>query len=291
MTRRRTATVAIPVYNGESHVEISVRSVLEQTATPTVLAFDNCSTDATADILRGLLPPESVRVNERNVGAVGNFNRAVAESQTPYFAWLGADDRMLPRFVEVTAKALDDDPTVDACLTAVRFIDPEGRPTGRVQRDPELASGDPRVRLRSYLRRPRWTEVYRLYRRDALAASPRFRDAYGADVLLVWWFLLRGRLAVVDEELLEYRLYPVKTADDTAAGLNPDAPRRRWLMTSLWRALWRDTAHPDVPRATRRAARRELLLCLLHRDWQRHIAWDYYLVATDLLRRVRSRLR
>ena len=87
---------------------------------------------------------------------------------------------------------------------------------GSVQRDPELSSADPRTRLRSYLRRPRWTEVYCLYRRDVLLESPRFRDDYGADVLLIWWFLLRKPLAVVDEELLEYRLYPVKTADGTA---------------------------------------------------------------------------
>ena len=115
-------------------------------------------------------------------------------------------------------------------------------PTGEllgVQRDPDLAAADARTRLRSFLNRPRWTEVYCLYRRDALLASPGFQPEYGADVLLTWWFLLRSPLVVLDEPLVEYRTYPVKTADATAESLNPAATRRRWLMTRLWLSLWR----------------------------------------------------
>lgn len=287
----RTTTVAIPVYNGEPFVDEAVSSVLDQTEAPTrVLVLDNCSTDRTREVVRSLLPAGGLLEAERNVGAVANFNRAVAESDSTYFAWLGADDRLLPRFVEVTAAILDADPAVDACLPAVRFIDRAGRPTGHVQRDPELASADVRTRLRSYLRRPRWTEVYCLYRREALAASPRFRDEYGPDVLLVWWFLLRGPLGVVDEELLEYRINPVKVADDVAADLYPDRPRGRWLMCSLWRSLWRDTSHPELPRQVRRTARTELVTCLLHRAWLKHLAWDCYVAAGDL-KRWRPRLR
>ena len=96
-----------------------------------------------------------------------------------------------------------------------------------VQRDPELASADARTRLRSFLNRPRWTEVYCLYRRDVLLTSPMFQPEYGADVLLTWWFLLRAPLVVIDEPLVEYRTYPVKSADATAESLNPTATRRQ----------------------------------------------------------------
>lgn len=292
----RTTTVAIPVYNGEPFVDEAVSSVLDQTEAPTrVLVLDNCSTDRTREVVRSLLPAGGLLEAERNVGAVANFNRAVAESDSTYFAWLGADDRLLPRFVEVTAAILDADPAVDACLPAVRFIDRAGRPTGHVQRDPELASADVRTRLRSYLRRPRWTEVYCLYRRDLLLASPRFQPEYGADVLLTWWFLLRAPLVVIDEPLVEYRTYPVKSADATAEGLNPTPVRRRWLMTTLWRSLWRQAGEAGVDAGVRRIARRELVRCLWHRQWVKHLVWDVYLVAGDvvpanLVHRLRHRL-
>ena len=55
-------------------------------------------------------------------------------------------------------------------------------------------------------------------------------------------------------------------------------------MTTLWRNLWRETNAADVAPEVRRAARFELVLCLLHRNWIQHIVWDYYLVAGDLVR-------
>ena len=127
--------------------------------------------------------PGAVRTAESNLGAVANFNRAVEEASGEYFAWLAADDMLAPAFLERALPALEAAPTAPACLTAIRFVDVDGRPQGE-QRDPELSSADARVRLRSLLRRPRWTEVYSLYRRSALLASPRFRDAWGADVIL-----------------------------------------------------------------------------------------------------------
>jgi glycosyltransferase involved in cell wall biosynthesis len=285
-----SVSVAIPVYNGEPYVGEAIASVQGQTRAPEeLLVLDNCSTDRTAEIAAAALGPAAVRTNEVNLGAVANFNRAVDEATGTWFAWLGADDRLAPRFVERCLEAVRAVPDAVACLPAIQFIDPDGEHLG-VQRDPDLASADARARLRSFLNRPRWTEVYCLYRREALLASPGFQPEYGADVLLTWWFLLRSPLVVLDEPLVEYRTYPVKTADATAESLNPAATRRRWLMTHLWLSLWRQSAGDGVDRRVTRTARRELVRCLWHRQWLKHIAWDYYLVAGDLVRGPRRRL-
>ena len=220
-----TVSIAIPVFNGERYLRESLASALAQTRpADEVLVMDNASTDQTREIAESMLPG-AVRTAETNLGAVANFNRAVEEASGEYFAWLAADDLLAPAFLERALPALEAVPTAPACLTAIRFVDVDGRPQGE-QRDPELSSADAGVRLRSLLRRPRWTEVYCLYRRSALLASPRFRDAWGADVILTWWFLLRGPLLVLDEPLLDYRVYPVKTVDMTAASLNPGAARQ-----------------------------------------------------------------
>ncbi|MEO5852616.1 MAG: glycosyltransferase family 2 protein [Nocardioides sp.] len=280
-------TIAIPVYNGETYLREALASVADQTMpADEVLVFDNASTDRTRAIAAEVIPDSAIRTNETNRGAAANFNRAVAGSTGTYFAWLGADDRLAPEFIERCSLALDVAPEAGACLTAIQFIDPRGQPQG-LQSDSALASRDARVRLRSFLRRPRWTEVYCLYRREALLASPRFTNQYGADVLLTWWFLLRDPLLVLEEPLLEYRVYPVKTAEGTARSLNPEARRPRWLMTSLWGALWRETKSGGVDARVARAARSELRRCLVHRHWLHHIAWDFYLIAGDLLGAIR----
>jgi glycosyltransferase involved in cell wall biosynthesis len=279
-------TIAIPVYNGERYLAESVRSALEQTVQPReVLVFDNCSTDRSADIARSLLSQGSVHVAARNAGAVANFNRCVNEAQGSYFLWLAADDRLHPRHLELCLEQLERHPSAPACLPGVRFIDLDGQP-GRTQSDPALAAPEPRPRLRSFLRRGRWNESYCLYRRDALLRSPGFTLRYGTDVLLTWWFLLRGSLAVVDAPLLEYREYPTKTVDEMATSLGLDTGSANWRKASLWGQLWKETGVADVSDRSRTIARQELLLSLFGGDWRRHLGEDVRLV----LRQQRSRL-
>jgi glycosyltransferase involved in cell wall biosynthesis len=274
-------SVAIPVYNGERYLAEALTSALGQTHRPSeTLVFDNCSTDATREVAETLIPAADVRVSAVNLGAVANFNRAVTESRGTYFAWLAADDRLAPEFLERCLRALEDAPEAAACLPGIRFIDPDGCPQ-EVRHDALLADSRPSVRLRAFLRRPRWTEAYCLYRRDALLASPMLRDEYGTDVLLTWWFLLRGPLAVVTDPLLDYRVYPQKTVAEMAATLNPQAHHEHWRKARIWRALWRATSAPDVPRPTRRAARRELVSGLCHRDWVGHLYEDVRLQAVS----------
>lgn len=284
-----TSTIAIPVYNGERYLVEAIDSAIDQTVAPTeLLVFDNASTDATARLAEQRLGPGSVRAAPRNRGAAWNFSRAVRESSGVYFAWLAADDRLDSRFLERTVAALDASPSRAACLSGVEFIDLAGRPIG-VQRDEALADSRAGVRLRAFLRRNRWTEVYCLYRRDALLRSPMFRGVFADDVILTWWFLLRGPFVVLDEPLLQYRVDPTRTNEDMAQSLGPGMPNVHWRKLRMWRALWRETAVVDVDAQTRRAARRELLLALGSRTWLEHNAMDLRHALSDAPRRIRKR--
>jgi hypothetical protein len=109
-----------------------------------------------------------------------------------------------------------------------------------------------------------------------------FVDAWGADVLLTWWFLLRGPLLILDEPLYEYRTFPTKIAAEVAAGLNPSAKRQHWRMTRLWLDLRRATFEPDVQRQVGKLARRELLTAIADRHWAKHLVWDGWMFAQSL---------
>lgn len=287
-------SVAIPVYNGAAYLREAIESVLAQSEPAgEVRLFDNCSTDPTVEVALELLPPHAVVRRPVNLGAVENFNDS-ARSSSPsarYFAWLAADDRWHPQFLARCRELLEQNPARPACLTGIRFIDVDGNPVGS-QTDAALGSPDPRQRLRSFLRRGRWTEFYCLYDRDALLASPMMVRDYGSDVLLTWWLLLRSPLAVTTELLLDYRVYPDKSVDEMATALDPRAPALQWRKLRMWSTLWRISGEPGLDAATRRLARRELVFALAHPTWMNHLAEDVLLrwpVIGRAMRRIRHR--
>ena len=197
-----TVSVAIPVYNGERYVGEAIASVQGQTRAPDeCLVLDNCSTDRTVEIAEAALGPAAVRTSEVNLGRGRQLQPRRRRGHRQWFAWLGADDRLAPR----VHRAVHRGRARRARRRRVPARDPVHRPRRRrssaSSATPSSPAADARTRLRSFLNRPRWTEVYCLYRRDALLASPGFQPEYGADVLLTWWFLLRSPLVVLDEPL------------------------------------------------------------------------------------------
>lgn len=289
-----TVSVVIPVFNGAEYLGEAIESVLEQSQPPAeVLVFDNASTDSSRQVALNLLPPAAVRTFEENAGAVVNFNRSAAAASGEFVLWLAADDRLAPRHLELCSDALAADPTSPACLPGIRFIDVDGEQL-RLHTDTALGSHDAATRLRSLLRRPRWTEFYCLYRREALLASPMVMPDFGADVLLTWWFLLRGPLTVIDEPLLEYRVYPSKSMVEMASSLGSGVKVEHWRKIRLWRRLRDMTYDPEIDARTARVARRELATSLGHHTWLGHLTEDLmyrWAPATAVLRPVAARVR
>jgi glycosyltransferase involved in cell wall biosynthesis len=269
-------TIALPTYNAEQHLAQALESVLNQTRTVSqVHAFDNASTDRTRKVASGLLPASHVHSSPENIGAAANFNRSVEAASTEYFAWLAADDELEPSFAERCVRLLEASPEAALCFPGVSFIDVEGQTT-RTQIDLALASSSTRERLRSYVGRRRWTEVYAVYRTRELQRSPGFAPGFAPDVRLVWWFLLRGPATASSTPLLRYREEYVKTPHEMAASLAPrGAPTsENGRKVRMWRDLWRETDDPDVSPRVRRIARQELLRCLVFPNAWRHLLED-----------------
>lgn len=289
-----TISIGIPVYNEVRYIEEAIRSVLDQRRpADEVLVFDNASTDGTDDVAAALLPQGSIRRAEINVGAVENFNRAVREASGEYFAWLAADDAFRPDYLARTAEMLDMHPEVDAAFSYVEYFDNDGHVLYH-DRAHGLNEPSARRRIRSYLRRVRWCEVYSLYRREALLDSPMFAPAYGGDVLLGWWFVLRGTIRVIEEPLLRKRVDDRDRSDAAMIkALGAKAGRRtRGNRAGLWRALWRESARPGIPADVTRIARRELLLAAVGRHWLQSFAADHVSIgAQTRMKSVIERLR
>lgn len=87
-------SICIPVFNCHEHIAEAVDSVLQQSFTDfELIIVDNCSDDGTYEILSGY---KDCRIrllrNETNIGACGNWNRALKEASGRYIKILCADD-------------------------------------------------------------------------------------------------------------------------------------------------------------------------------------------------------
>ena len=89
-------TIGIPVYNVANNVERCIRSAMKSATDGChLLVIDNCSTDNTAEIARGLLkdvPGARVVVNEKNIGRTANWNRCLELCETKYLRFAMAND-------------------------------------------------------------------------------------------------------------------------------------------------------------------------------------------------------
>src|SRR5215831_12267429 len=100
----------IPVFNGEKFIGATLESVAKQTMRPDrVIVIDNCSTDATEQIVTRFQPIKCEWIrNPTNLGLFGNCNRALEFApQAKYIHLLCADDLVTPKFYEVLTRELE----------------------------------------------------------------------------------------------------------------------------------------------------------------------------------------
>jgi glycosyltransferase involved in cell wall biosynthesis len=100
-----TITVAICTHNRATYLRLALQSLLEQTAPQhrfDILVVDNASTDGTpAEVERARRARGDIRcVREDRLGLSHARNRAIAETRTPYIAYLDDDAIAAPRWVE-----------------------------------------------------------------------------------------------------------------------------------------------------------------------------------------------
>lgn len=118
-------TIVIPTWNALQHLPGCLDSIREQVGPSLgkgvqVLVRDADSSDGTRDYLSALEMPGLRSVSQADKGIYDAMNTAVAEADSAWVFFLGADDRLLPGFGEALTR-LEHDDTVyygDVVLTS-----------------------------------------------------------------------------------------------------------------------------------------------------------------------------
>jgi glycosyltransferase involved in cell wall biosynthesis len=222
------------VYNGERYLARAIDSLLGQDFHDFELVIsDNASTDETEVICRDYAsrdPRIRYHRNERNIGAVGNFNRTLELSSGEYFRWAAHDDWCAPEFLSRCVEVLDDDPSTVLCFTAMAVADAEGR-VFRVQREhlDGAASPQPRVRFHTVL----WSlvdctsPVFGLMRARTLRQNRlRLPNAPELDRILIGEISLFGRIKQLPEVLFFHHGPPGHPQRDQWTWMDPENRKR-----------------------------------------------------------------
>jgi glycosyltransferase involved in cell wall biosynthesis len=203
-------SILIPVYNGAKYLGAAIQSVLDQSCPDfELLVLDNASTDATPAVIASFDDPRLRPFrNETNLGFLGNVEKGRLHSRGELLVDIGCDD-IWER--DMLARALafwDSHPGLSFLHTGATWIDPDGRPIGRIDaRWPSVMPGT-----------QAFVEVFRhgfcfsgMFMRRSLLNDLGPIDRAWNEMLDLWWFLnlcLGGNMGYIHDPLVRFRLHP-----------------------------------------------------------------------------------
>ncbi len=213
-------SIVLPVYNGAAYLELALQSVLAQSFTDfELICVDDCSTDATPDILADYAardPRITVIRNTTNLKLPASLNHGFRHARGSWFTWTSDDNmlrpNMLSRLMEIAQKNTGYDIFhADFCL-----IDADGNPGNRVTVDPaeELVFGNA-------------IGACFLYRRDVDAAIGGYdENLFGVEDYDFWLRASRQfRFYQVHEDLYCYRRHDASLTSARASAIHAMAAK------------------------------------------------------------------
>lgn len=192
-------SIGVPVFNGQNKIAQALNSILNQTySNILVLISDNASTDNTRQICERICS-EDERVSyvrqPVNLGPTANFNAVLDLARGDYFMWLGHDDWLSERYIEVCVETLEENSDISlACGEAFYYQDGDEPHRGVVM---QLPQESPRERVAAYYSLVAENGTfYGLMRREQLA-NRRIRNIMGGDWLVVASMAFLGKIVTL----------------------------------------------------------------------------------------------
>ncbi|MBL8266076.1 glycosyltransferase family 2 protein [Steroidobacter sp.] len=130
-----TITVIVPTYNCGRFIAESIQSILAQTLQPEeIIVVDDGSTDDTEQVVGTFTDPRIRYIRQQNAGVSVARNTGLSAARGEYIAFLDADDRWRPTFLEKLHGVVShDSKLVCAFANFIRFEQDTGKVMPRDQ--------------------------------------------------------------------------------------------------------------------------------------------------------------
>lgn len=211
-------SVALCTYNGERFLEKQLTSLTVQSRVPSELVVcDDGSSDNTLSIIERFArtAPYPVRVhrNQDNLGSTKNFEQAIRLCTGSLIALCDQDDIWLPGKLMSLSSLLSRCPSAVAAFSDADLIDSNDDRLGRRLSD---VYGMPSVQdeciprqelVRALIHRPFISGATLMIRAAAREFCLPMSNLWVHDAWMSWMFALYGKLAVVNEPLVLYRIH------------------------------------------------------------------------------------
>ncbi len=219
----------MPVYNGADYIHEAITSHLEQDFGDFELVVsDNCSTDATPDIVNELAAQDA-RItysrNDENIGGPANFNRLFRLTTGELFRWAAADDRIEPGYLSRVIDMMDADPAIVIGHAESLLIDPASEPMLEMEQgylggdgfleaitltppagDTRFHAPSPHTRIDAVINNNhRNFYIFGIMRRDTMMQTRLHGSFYGGDRTLLVEMAMRGTFKKVPAQLFASR--------------------------------------------------------------------------------------
>jgi glycosyltransferase involved in cell wall biosynthesis len=205
-------TVRICSYNRPTYLREALLSVLGQKKRAKFIEiFDNASETAVYDNIKDLLGANiSWSPMKTNIGGTLNIQRAFYKVKTKYLYIMHDDDRILPDFLMLQTKFMDEHHDCVAVACNAQYIDKFGRPTTGGWPEPDAKSilyADPRdlalLYAENFLGFPSF--IYKSDAIDKMSLRPELGKV--SDVGLILDLASLGAIGFQNRKLLEYRIH------------------------------------------------------------------------------------
>ena len=132
-------SIIIPCYNQADFLPEAIESALEQAYTNReVLVVDDGSRDSTPQVATAYAAVRYIR--QENSGVSAARNAGVTQSRGEYLVFLDADDRLLPKALEIGIDSMRQHPTCAFAFGYCRLITADGSPFADYKPPPSISS-------------------------------------------------------------------------------------------------------------------------------------------------------
>lgn len=251
-----SVSVVIPTYNRAQTIERALRSVAAQTLVPLeVIVSDDCSTDGTLEVVRGLESSLSCRLVVQslpeNLGAAAARNAAIAVARGEFVAFLDSDDAWKPEKLARQVAFLEARPDFAGvgCNGTVVRSDGSRAPLRRTDFAHSVETEIADLLLEWYI-----VTSALVVRREALMISGLFDLSLrkGQDRDLFMRLPRLGHLGFINEDLISYWAHDRSISKEMSLDTGPTY--LPVIRNAVW--FWRDVLTPDDIRAIMATAHR-----------------------------------